>query len=51
MNELDKERFFQHVDGHKSQYIQQLAEAVAYVLLMVVVSALERTGWMTVALL
>jgi ribosomal protein L40E len=31
MNDLDKERFFQHVDGHKSQYIDQLAEAVAYV--------------------
>ena len=31
MNDLDQKRFFDYVDGHKSQYIDQLAEAVAYV--------------------
>jgi hypothetical protein len=31
MNELDKGRFFDYVDRHQSQYIEQLSEAVAYV--------------------
>jgi hypothetical protein len=36
MNDLDKGRFFDYVDGHQSQYIEQLAEAVAYVFFSVV---------------
>lgn len=34
MNDLDQHRFFDYVDGHKSQYIDQLAEAVAYVVVV-----------------
>jgi hypothetical protein len=29
MNDPDAKRFFDHVDEHKSQYIRELAEAVA----------------------